>query len=81
VTTGSPVTNTVINVGYDNRDAAHNGVIQLISPFKVITNAAGNLPGLATQTLTFATPEPGTLLLLGSGALGLALYGRRKMRK
>lgn len=84
VTTGSPATNTVINVGYDARDAAHNGVIQLISPFKVITNAAGNLPGLATQTLTFVggtIPEPGTLLLLGSGAVGLALYGRRRLRK
>jgi hypothetical protein len=84
ITTGSPATNTVINVGYDNRDAAHNGVVQLISPFKVITNAAGNLPGLATQTLTFVggtIPEPGTLLLLGSGAVGLALYGRRRLRK
>jgi hypothetical protein len=83
VTTGSPVVNTVIYGGYDNR-ASHIGVIQLISPFKVITNAAGNLPGLATQTLTFIgvhVPEPGTLLLLGSGVVGLALYGRRKMRK
>jgi hypothetical protein len=80
VTTGSPVTNTVINVGYDNRTPAHQGVVQLISPFKVITNAAGNLPGLATQTLTFV-PEPGTLLLLGSGIVGLALYGWRRMQR
>jgi hypothetical protein len=83
VTTGSPATNTVINVGYDNRTPGHNGVVQLISPFKVITNAAGNLPGLATQTLTFigAVPEPGTLLLVGSGVVGLMLYGGRRLRK
>jgi hypothetical protein len=80
VTTGSPAVNTVIDVGYDNRTPGHAGVVQLISPFKVITNAAGNLPGLATQTLTFLVPEPGTLLLLGSGAVGLALYGMRRRK-
>jgi hypothetical protein len=81
VTTGSPATNTVINVGYDNRTPGHAGVVQLISPFKVITNAAGNLPGLATQTLTFLVPEPGTLLLLGSGVVGIAVYGWRRLRR
>jgi len=75
--------NTVTFVGYDNRGPTPNGtggVVQLISAFHVTTNAAGNLPGLAIQTLTFV-PEPGTLLLLGSGVVGLALYGRRRLRK
>ncbi len=82
VTTGNPATNTVIHVGYDNRNAAHSGVVQLISPFKAITNAAGNLPGLATQTLFFIghppIPEPGTLIFLGTGVVGLVLYGLRR---
>jgi N-acetylglucosamine kinase-like BadF-type ATPase len=42
---------------------------------------AGTLPGFAIQALTFATPEAGTLVLLGTGAIGLALYGRRRMTK
>src|SRR3990172_8723674 len=76
VTTGEPAANTVVNAGYDNRNISGNGVVQLISSFHVTTNAAGNLPGLAIQTLTFA-PEPGQILLVG-GALGtLALLARR----
>jgi PEP-CTERM motif len=33
---------------------------------------------LGTLTLNFV-PEPGTLLLLGSGVAGLAILGRRRM--
>jgi hypothetical protein len=86
VTTATPGGNNINTVtfqGYDNRTPGHNGVIQVISPFKVITNAAGNLPGIALQTLTFfgAVPEPGTLLLIGSGVAGLAILGRKRLRK
>jgi hypothetical protein len=74
--------NTVTVAGYDNRTAAHDGVVRLVSPFKLITNAAGNLPGFAVQTLTFAggVPEPGTLALLGAAAAALASWGWRRRR-
>jgi hypothetical protein len=75
---GAPV-NTVTfgGIGYDNRTPLHNGVIALVSPFKVSTNAVGNLPGFALQTLTFSggVPEPGTLALLGTAFAALALRG------
>jgi hypothetical protein len=87
ITTGAPTPNGgTVNVntatvsGFDNRTPGHQGQIQLISPFHVITNVAGNLPGFAIQVLNFV-PEAGTLLLLGTGAVGLALYGSRKLRK
>jgi hypothetical protein len=82
ITTGAPATNTVVNVGFDNRGATPQGggVVQLISSFKAITNAAGNLPGLATQTLTFV-PEPGTILLLLSGVATLGIGGWLRVRR
>jgi hypothetical protein len=79
VTTGDPAANTVTYVGFDNRNANGTGVVQLISAFHVATNAAGNLPGLATQTLTFV-PEPGTILMLLSGAVTLGIGGWLRMR-
>jgi hypothetical protein len=55
----------------------------LISPFRVVTNAAGNLVVLARQTLHFEgeVPEPGTLLLLGSGVAGLVWLGHERARR
>jgi hypothetical protein len=80
-TAGTAIINTVSITGSDNRTASHAGTITLVSGFQAITNVAGTLPGFAIQALSFATPEAGTLLLLGSGTIGLALYGRRRMRK
>ena len=80
ITTGEPAQNTVTFNGYDNRNAGGTGVVQLISAFHVTTNAAGNLPGLATQTLTFAAPEPGQILLVGAALGVMALLARRRPR-
>lgn len=53
------------------------GQITFISPLLVRSNVAGDLPTFARLTLTFV-PEPGSLLLIGSGMAGLAVYGRRR---
>jgi len=79
-TPGTNVLNTITLAGSDNRTAGHQGTITLVSGFQAITNVAGTLPGFAIQALSFV-PEAGTLVLLGTGAIGLALYGRRRMTK
>jgi hypothetical protein len=58
------------------------GSVTVVSPMRIDTGAAiaGSIPGAATLSFTFV-PEPGTMLLLVSGAVGLAVIGRRRMRK
>ncbi len=58
------------------------GTVTLVSALNVLTNLAGQLPAFVTLTLSYeAIPEPGTLLLLGSGVIGLVAIGRKKIRK
>jgi hypothetical protein len=57
------------------------GTVTAIAPMRVATgNIAGNIPGRLEAHFEFV-PEPGTMLLLVSGAVGLAVIGRRRMRK
>lgn len=64
--------------------ATGSGVIQLISPMQVYTSG---VPGNSAKIALFASltvhfiPEPGLLLLLGTGVVGLAIVGRSRMRK
>ena len=61
-----------------------SGVVQLVTPVQVLTKGiAGNTTKLSlfTSIALHFVPEPGLMLLLGSGVVGLALLGRSRMRK
>lgn len=74
--------NTVTVSGTTNlASGSQAGSVTVIAPMRIDTSGiAGRIPGAATMHLEFV-PEPGTLLLLVSGAVGLAVVGRRRMRK
>jgi hypothetical protein len=61
---------------------ANGGSIRLVTPIFVSTNisASAVVPVFGILDLTFV-PEPGTLLLLGSGIAGLIMTGRKRARR
>lgn len=73
---------TVTVAGSNNLQSASSpGMVTMVSPFRIATgNLAGNVPGAIYKKFTFV-PEPGTMLLLVSGAVGLAVIGRKRLRK
>jgi hypothetical protein len=85
------ITTPVVLNGFANGPASAlsttaqpSGVVQLVSPSQVVTNLPnGSNAKVASGVilLTHFIPEPGLLLLLGSGIAGLALLGRSRMRK
>ena len=63
---------------------ANSGVLQLVTTNHTSTiGVPGNadISGQFSRLLVHFIPEPGLLLLLGSGAVGMALLGRARIRK
>jgi hypothetical protein len=81
--TGQPTPNggtngtTLMVTGVNALTPGGGGTLTLVSPGRVIVSTGNRLPVIGTLVLNYV-PEPGTLLLLGSGALGLAILGRRR---
>jgi hypothetical protein len=83
----TPIQNTGFAHGPGNAlstTAQPSGVVQLVAPSQVVTNLPNGSNAKVSSgviLLTHFIPEPGLLLLLGSGIAGLALLGRSRMRK
>jgi hypothetical protein len=63
--------------------AQPSGVLQIVTPSQIRTNLQlGSNVKLAviTELLVHFIPEPGMLLLIGSGVVGLAVLGRNRMK-
>ncbi len=64
--------------------AQPSGMVQLVTPNQIVTNipiGSSDKMGSFVITVIHFIPEPGLLLLLGSGVAGLAFLGRRKLMK
>jgi len=60
------------------------GMFQIVTPSQVVTNlplGSNDKQGSFTIVMYRFIPEPGLVLLLGSGVAGLAILGRRRLRK
>jgi hypothetical protein len=63
--------------------AAISGVLQIVTPVLIETNlgAPDTWQAVWADVRLHFIPEPGLLLLLGSGVAGLLMLGRSRMRK
>lgn len=59
------------------------GAIRYVTPVFISTNipASAVVPAFGFLDIHFGIPEPGTLVLLGSGIAGLVMVGRARARK
>lgn len=59
----------------------YGNTLMMLTPFNSIGIASSSTGLPSTGSIIARVPEPGTMLLLGAGLLGLAAFGRKKYRK
>jgi len=74
----SSVTNITSTALYGTGTLHGTGFDATEGSFALTTQAGG---GTLSFSATSTVPEPGTMVLLGAGILGLAVYGKRRMNK
>jgi hypothetical protein len=80
---GSAAENHTVTISGTNNLASGSlaGTVTVVAPLRIdVDTIAGVIPGVVSIGMSFV-PEPGSMLLLLSGAVGLAVIGRRRMRK
>ena len=81
---GLPLENHTLTLSGANNllSASGTGTVTLVAPQRVHTGAAisGTIPATLYMDLSFV-PEPGTMLLLVTGAVGMLVVGRSRLRK
>jgi hypothetical protein len=64
--------------------AQPSGMVQLVTPNQVLTNlplGSNDKVGAGVFFVMHFIPEPGLLMLLSAGVVGLGLLGRKRMRR
>jgi hypothetical protein len=78
---GLPLEAHTVTLPADNEllSASQTGSVTLVCPIRINTtpSISGRVPGASWRDIKFV-PEPGTLLLLVTGAVGLVAVGRRR---
>jgi hypothetical protein len=80
----APVSTTTSTAQPSGSSAEPSGMVQLVTPNQVMTNlplGSHAKVAVGVNLVLRFIPEPGLLLLLGSGVAGLAFLGRGRMRR